>query len=73
MYITVYIQLYILYTINTYSFVRVSRVPSLTGASIVSRYIIADSIISTGSRYRALVHILAMHLAVADVARFAFA
>lgn len=59
--------------INTYSFVGVSREPRLTGTSVVPRNIVADRIITTRTRYRALVHILAMHLAVADVARFAFA
>lgn len=59
--------------LNAYRFVRVSRKARLTGASVIARDIVAHGIVAARARYQALVHILATDLAVAEVARLAFA
>lgn len=57
----------------THRFVRVSREAGLAGAGVIPRDIVAHGVVAARARYHALVHILAMHLAVTDVAGFAFA
>lgn len=58
---------------RAYRFVRVSRKTRLTGASVIPGDIVAHGVVAARARYQALVHVLAVDLAVADVARFAFA
>lgn len=58
---------------STYTVERVSRESVLTRAGIIAGCIVAHGIVAACTCYRALVHVLAMHLAVADVAGFALA
>lgn len=57
----------------TYTVVRVSRESVLTRTGVIARYVVTHGIVAACAWYRALVHIFAVHLTVADVAGFAFA
>lgn len=57
----------------THTAVRVSRKSTLTRAGIIARYVVTYGIVAACAWYHALVHILAVHLTVADVAGFALA
>lgn len=60
-------------TMCTHTVVRVSRESVLTRAGVIAEYVVTQGIVAACTRYRALVHVLAAHLAVADVAGLALA
>lgn len=56
----------------THTVERVSRESVLTRASVIAGCVVAHGIVAACTWYRALVHVLAVYLTVADVAGFAF-